>query len=144
MIREMTAKDINGVVELGQVIHVESEYKDIPASVIKSRSTALRFYGNPGSHIVMVGEEDGKIKGFLAGYLDTFFFGDDAVAIEMCTVVSPHYRGGTVAARLVAEFEKWAINRGAKRILMTTPERGEAFFERKGYTKVKSVMEKKL
>lgn len=82
---------------------------------------------------------DGEIVGFMCGYIGETFLNNQTNAYEQGLFVAPEHRGGTVAVRLVKNFEAWAKSRGAANIwLGQSVGQNMAstlkFFERLGYS----------
>lgn len=81
--------------------------------------------------------EDGLIA-FMAGQLSETYLNDEINAYEKGLFVVPEHRGGTIAVRLVRNFEAWARKSGAKNIWMgqsvgQNQQSTLHFFERLGY-----------
>ena len=82
--------------------------------------------------LVLVAEVDARVVGYLVAHVHATLFANAPVAwIEELMVDEPSRRTG-VGARLVAEAEAWARNRGAAYSALAT-RRAAPFYERLGY-----------
>jgi GNAT superfamily N-acetyltransferase len=71
------------------------------------------------------------------GHVAVRQLGDDLEIKRM--YVRPEHRGGDVADHLLAGVERWALERGAPRLVLHTGDRQEAairFYTRHGYTPI--------
>ena len=95
-----------------------------------------------------VAEEDGKLAGFI--HVDAGFgIEHDAFARIRALVVDERQRNRKLGEQLVARGEQWARERGLKIVVVISNvvrERARKFYERNGYTVVKTsnVFEKRL
>lgn len=88
--------------------------------------------------VVLVEETGGKIEGAVMGAVVPIWYAEEAIAMEMALWVQPDSRGGRVARGLVAAFEAWAQEAGARFVSMSDLKVGGEFsagriFERQGY-----------
>ena len=81
---------------------------------------------------------DGRIVGFIFGYVSETFLSNQFNAYDQGLFVDPEHRGGTIAIRLIRGFEAWAKERGAQNIWLSQSVNNKKdstlkFFERLGY-----------
>lgn len=84
-----------------------------------------------------VWSDDGLIA-FMVGAVSETFLNEERNAYEKALFVLPEHRGGSVAFRLVRNFEAWAIECGAVKIWLgqsvgQNQDSTLRFFERLGY-----------
>jgi GNAT superfamily N-acetyltransferase len=90
-----------------------------------------------GYHTECVFDGD-KLARFMASQLSETFLNDEVNAYEKGLYVAPEYRGGTIAVRLIRNFEAWASKNGAANIWLgqsvgQNQEQTLHFFQRLGY-----------
>ena len=90
-----------------------------------------------GLSAMWVTKREGKIVGAICGMLYPDVFTGDLIAVENFWFVTKDCRG-TDGLRLLGEFEAWAKENGAKRIVVAHmanihPESMSAFYERRGF-----------
>lgn len=78
------------------------------------------------------------LAGFIGGHLSETFLNNQKNAYDNGLFVAPEYRGGTIAVRLIKNFETWAKSNGAEYIWLSqsvghNTEKTLHFFERLGY-----------
>lgn len=87
--------------------------------------------------IFIIAEKDHKVAGGVGGVITTFQTSSVPSLVEMFWWVKPEYRG-KLGLRLLSEFEREGIKRGAKRCLMalmegSEPEKVDKIYRAKGY-----------
>jgi hypothetical protein len=117
MIRPATEADIPRIVELGRMLHQESdEYRDISYDGEKVAETMRGLID--GSGVIFLYEQDGQIRGGLAGTLGEFWFSREKVSGDFSLFVEPEARNGMIAVKLVLAFRVWSKLCGARRLNM--------------------------
>lgn len=91
----------------------------------------------------------GKIVGALGAMLVPDINDGELVATETFWYVLPQYRNSLWSVRLLTNFEHWAVEIGAKRIVMVhllshMPEKLKRFYEKRGYQSVEITYAKTL
>lgn len=102
-----------------------------------------------GMGAMWVSKRGGRPVGALGGLIYPDINDNELVVMEAFWYVLPEFRGHWDSIRLYQHFEKWAIERQAKRILMvryeaTSGTQLEAFYERNGYRPIEKVFVKDL
>ncbi len=97
--------------------------------------------------VVYAAEENGKIVGGFAGSIMTDFLSGDVVASEIFWYIEEGHRGAGL--QMWAEFEKEAVKRGAKRLLMlhlmsVNSDILPRLYERRGYRLLEQTFVKEL
>jgi GNAT superfamily N-acetyltransferase len=91
--------------------------------------------------IIFALQKDEKVVGMLGGILSPDINSGELTATEAFWYVMPENRKTPESLKLLLVFEKWAIEIGAKKIIMahllsSMPERLGTFYERRGYKPV--------
>lgn len=117
MIRVATEEDICRIVELGEILHQESdEYRDIQYDRGKVTETMLGLINSGG--VVFLYESGGVILGGIAGGMSEFWFSRERIAGDFSLFVHPDHRNGMIAVKLSLAFHNWARLMGARRVQM--------------------------
>jgi GNAT superfamily N-acetyltransferase len=95
-----------------------------------------RFIGGNSYHESVW--NDGRMVAFMCGYASETFLNDEFNAYERALFVLPEHRGGSIAVRLVRNFELWARTMGCKNVWLGQSvgqniDSTRRFFERLGY-----------
>jgi GNAT superfamily N-acetyltransferase len=118
-----------------------------PMSEEEAGARLSRIAGHP-DHALLVAEQDGRVAGWLQVSRVRVFESEDGVEIGGL-VVDEALRGRGIGARLLAEAERWARERGCVRMRVRSNvvrERAHAFYRSAGFSEVKTqrVFEKAL
>lgn len=109
-----------------------------PATEAQLQARLQRLLADERVHVIIAVDRAGRnVVGLCTVHLLSTIHGDADVAQLTALVVSERVRGRGGGRLLVAEAERWARERGAGRIVVTTAlHRGgaHAFYERLGYT----------
>lgn len=111
-----TAADLDGVVELGRVIHAASSDSALTYSGPKVRALLEHLIASPTAGVLFVTRSEGRVVGGFAGGISPHLFSEDLVAFDYAFFVKPGARHGMRSAALVQAFVIWAKRRGAKRV----------------------------
>jgi GNAT superfamily N-acetyltransferase len=149
MIRPARQDDLPQLLELGRRMHQESVYRDFEFCERRLTSYLAMVLDTPGRYCLHVAEREGRIVGFLAGYLEPFLFGRETVAHDTAFFVDRSQRGTTTAKRLIDAFRGWARERGARELCLGVssgiePERVGAFYERLGLSRAGAIYKQRL
>lgn len=135
------AERIRDIVTLGQKMHEESAYSDMPFDIeMAAQSIYTNIIQSDGGFGVIAYKDD-KPVGMMAGALATQFFGPAIFAYDFVWYVTPEVRGSRAAIKMLKMFESWARSKGAKEIHLgvTTgvdPDKTHGIYERMGYKHV--------
>jgi GNAT superfamily N-acetyltransferase len=118
-----------------------------PMSEEEAGERLSRIADHP-DHALLVAEQDGRVAGWLQVSRVRVFESEDGVEIGGL-VVDEALRGRGIGARLLAEAERWARERGCVRMRVRSNvvrERAHAFYRSAGFSEVKTqrVFEKAL
>lgn len=117
MIRVATESDIHRIVELGEMLHQESdEYRDIEYDRLKVAETMLALIRAEG--VIFLYESGGEVLGGIAGGMSEFWFSRERIAGDFSLFVHPDHRHGMIAVKLSLAFHNWARLMGARRVQM--------------------------
>lgn len=127
--RKATAEDIPEIASV--VARMVEGTKFLPPTHNKLRRVVANWY----TECVWI---DGRLAAFMAGTACETFLNDEFNAYEKGLFVVPEHRGGTLAVRLVKNFEAWARAQGAKKVWLgqsvgQNQKKTLRFFERLGY-----------
>lgn len=112
MIRPATFEDIPRLVELGEVMHLESRYRVLPYAPNKVFGLLARMI-EQDTGLLLVAEKGGQIVGGFAGLIAEHWFSNSRIATDFALFIHPDHRGGMTAARLLKAFVAWARKEGA-------------------------------
>lgn len=115
MIRPATHDDIDRLTELGEQMHVESRFADLPIDRSKVRALFAHLIESPDG-LLIVSEKDGEVIGGFAGYVCEHYFARTTVAQDFGLFIAPEFRGGLSAPRLLKAYIDWAKEKGAAMI----------------------------
>lgn len=116
-IRNMELNDFDQVICLAAEAHKESSYAHLDFDIHVVYEMARVWVINPEIYFCKLAEsENNKIFAMYVGYISSYYFGKDLVALDCLLYVDQSKRGGLAAVRLIKEFEKWAFANGAKEI----------------------------
>lgn len=111
LLRTATADDVAGLVALSEIWHrdcdIYGEFDPVRVTQSLNRLLALE------ERIVVVAEDRGALVGMLIGLAVERWFSAERAAQILTFVVRPEHRGGTVADRILTEFQAQAVERGA-------------------------------
>jgi len=130
--RPATISDANQLLALATEMTQDTAFA--PPTVEKVCRLISRPFGYVECAIV-----DGVIVGFMCGYIGETFLNTQVNAYEQGVFVASKHRGGTIAVRLIKNFESWAKAQGAQNVWLgqSVGQKQEStlkFFERLGYT----------
>jgi len=118
MLEAATLLDIPEVVELGRVMHAESDYRGEHYSPEKVGRLMASLAAGGG--LLLVERSGGRIVGAVAGCVQPQWFGDDLIGLEYGVFVLPEVRaslsGGKVFLRLLRGLQHWCRAQGARRL----------------------------
>jgi len=114
--RPMVADDVDYVIDLGIEMHEESRYSRFKLDIYKCKILFYEIVDNPELYFGWVAEHDGKIQGFMAGYISEFYFGNEKIAQDLSLFVRKDRRGCMAAVNLIKKYEDWARKNGADEI----------------------------
>ena len=117
-VRLATADDLDVIAAMGQRFFAGTRYA---AALSPSHEDMRAAIGAVFEHgRVWVAEVDGVPRGFLAAILQPVWFRPGArVALETSWWMDEDVRGRVEGVRMLAEFERWAKEEGAKAICMS-------------------------
>ena len=148
-LREVVSHDSSAIVELLRMLRCESpeyEYVDDDPVFVDANLYHMLL------HKMMVGvvaETENGIVGFMIGFVAAPWYSRRKEAMEQLLYVDPAYRGGSVAMRLIREFEDVCRDYGAKVLSVgastgMNEDRTVRLYERMGYTKGSPTLKKVL
>ncbi len=142
IIRAITYDDAQQCIDLGQIIHDISSYKDREYHHEKVRKLinicSAHMVGDTDEFCGFVAEDKGKIVGIMLGYSDEYYFGTDKLCYENAFMVHPDYWGSTAAMRLVKALDRWAEEHNMRECLIgvtsgINSERISKFYTKMGF-----------
>ena len=112
-IKEATVEDMDKVYELSCEMVAGSSLDMATPSLNKIRGLLANVNTS-----FFIGYYDAIPAGFIGINIGTFYFSDVRRASDLGLYVSPKYRGGSMAKRLLQRAENWAREKGVKAIFM--------------------------
>lgn len=143
LIRPIERDDLPRLIELAH--EMKSEIKGYGNHEIDEKKLVElgeSIIASPDEYCGFAAFYDDKLVGFFAGAITEVFFGRSLTAYDITFYVAKPYRksinGSFVASMLLAQFEAWAMRKGAKDMLLgiTTEvdtEHTERFYNRRGF-----------
>ena len=117
-VRLATADDLDVIAAMGQRFFAGTRYAAALSPSHEDMRAAIGAIFEHGR--VWVAEVDGVPRGFLAAVLQPVWFSPGArVALETSWWMDEDVRGRVEGVRMLAEFERWAKEEGAKAICMS-------------------------
>ena len=104
MIRQATAKDLRGLIELGEAFRRESRIYYPPIE----EQEVLSWLSQTGNIVTFLKESDGLPVGFLSGMLTSYPFTSREMASVVLLYVAPEFRGKMIGPALLRAFSEWA------------------------------------
>jgi len=131
-------ENIRDVIALGQKMHQESAYADMPFDIEMAAQNIFDRIIKSDYGFGLIAYKDTNPVGLFAGALATHYFGPAFFAHDFAWYVTPKQRGSSIAIRMLKKFEKWAKDKGALEIHLgvttgVSPDKTAKMFERMGY-----------
>ena len=143
-IREAELKDCGRMDELlTEQIHYEAQYEHNLNPAFQVKENYSRQLGLEG-HKAFVAEEDGRIVGFVYGFvyhIPGLFL--QPVAIMDALYVEEKYRGLSIAGKLIAEFIRFAKEQKVETVelkVLSENSRALGLYEQLGFQETKKYM----
>lgn len=142
MLRLATTEDTDLVYSMAEKFIETTRYKNIYTKQ-KLYDTVDQFIDAQGEGKVLLLYGD---KGFIAGFVYPFYFGDILQATEVAWWVEPEHRKDKVGDQLLTAFEYWAKEKmGCKLMSMAAlDDKLEKFYVSKGYLLSEHIYSKEL
>lgn len=107
MIRDLTVGDVPRLLEIAELMHVESLYSEYILNLDRTRFILEDLI--PKEEVYTVGVDvDGELVGVFLGEVTTDLWAEVQVARDIILYLVPEYRGGGHGVRLLKGFRKWA------------------------------------
>jgi GNAT superfamily N-acetyltransferase len=140
--------DASAIFKMCRDFHQETQLKNIVFDDVVFAGHLSWLYDD-GACFLAVAEHDGKIVGFMSGWVYQLYFSKTLSAQNNLWYVLPEYRGGMIGVRLLKMFESWAFDKGAKILVGGTSSgismpRSNKLIEKFGYEPVGSEYRKVL
>lgn len=110
-VRPATADDIPALLALGEAMHAESRYADLPWHTPKVCGLMDWMIANDDG-CLLVAEQGGEIVGGFMGMAAEHFFSTSKMATDLALFVPTTRRGGLAAVQLMRAYVTWAQERG--------------------------------
>ena len=140
--RRAARDDVLCIFEMARDFHSESELNDIPFDDgVFARYLEEQIEDDMSC--IFVAEVSGENVGFIFGSIYQLYFSQTFAANSDIWYVRPEYRGGLIGVLLLRNFERWAIEKGARFLVNGSSsgislERTHKLIERLGYESVGS------
>tara|TARA_A100001391_G_C5018026_1_gene265062 strand:+ start:383 stop:853 length:471 start_codon:yes stop_codon:yes gene_type:complete len=141
--RRAVRDDVLCIFEMARDFHSESELSDIPFDDGVFARYLQEQIEDDMSSCIFVAEVNGENVGFIFGSIYQLYFSETFAANSDIWYVRPEYRGGLIGVLLLRNFEKWAIQKGARFLVNGSSsgislERTHKLIEKLGYESVGS------
>lgn len=140
MIRLATPEDIPRILQMAYGFHEDAIRPLGLGYTPASFGAYLVFLIQSPIASVFVLEEDGRIRGTIAGLISPWFMcGSDVILTEQWVWVEPEARGGGAFSALLKALTRWGIGLGATKLCMVaigsgTEKQVREFYSRRGFT----------
>ena len=130
---------LEGTLHVAREIHAHSIYANMPLDESKLiRQLAAAGWGMLPDRYFRLAVRNGEVLGGFYGCTLKVFFCDELTAKDMGWWVKETARGGAAAVLLLADFERWAREHGARKCMVGQSgveniERTRKLFEHCGY-----------
>lgn len=146
--RLTTGTHIDNMVNLGGIMHRESDYRDLDFSRDKLVALGQRIMASENMFAEGVYRND-VFVGMMIGQISEYWFGRDLIAKDTVWYVHPDHRGSPAGLRLLQHFSEWAIEKGAREICIglssgINPERVGKFLERLKFESVGGLYKRRI
>lgn len=146
-IRTATPDDLYSLIVLSQQFCKEQGYHKYLNVDVEHIKKQIEFHLNSPTSFFKVVESEDTIVGFFTGTTGNTFVSTDIVATELVIYLTPNYRGGSCAIKLLKQFESWSKEKQAKFISLTHPEifpKVGKLYSRLGYKPLEHVYIKEM
>lgn len=106
------------VVEIAKEMHETSMFRDYSLDADKLISQLELADKHPDTAYFRIAVRDGEVFGGFYGTISRMFFCDELMARDVGWWVKKNRRGSWAAVRLLAGFEVWAKEKGAKKVMI--------------------------
>lgn len=113
MIRNATLEDIPRIVEMGERLFSDSNYKHMVYSQERVASTCHLLIN---SGFIVVAEKNAVVIGAMLGDVYTPWYTNDRMGTDYVLYIEPEHRNGLIALKMIKKFEQWCIGMNAKQI----------------------------
>jgi GNAT superfamily N-acetyltransferase len=116
-----------------------SPYSEMYGDLDKIETVISTILNEPKEKsIIILGVDNDKVVGMLAGQKTQMIFNHDEVAYELIFWIDPDKRGGRLAFQFMEAFEFWAKKVGCSLVQMAlletdTADKVSKLYQRKGY-----------
>ena len=104
--------NVHAMVKFCQLQHDKSSWKALPFNPVHVKKNLMKMVREPGLDALISVDDDGQIKGVLLASIDQFFMN------KMYYATDVHFMCEAGGIQLFAEFKRWAVRNGAKKIIM--------------------------
>lgn len=119
MIRPVMPSDINKLLDLAEIMHSESKYKDLN---FDRKKLGRLLIGLMKNHCLVgfVDSRDEKIVGAILSHITDYFFGNDFLLQDIGFYVLPSYRKSKSGSKLLKEWIAVAKKLNVKEVCIST------------------------
>jgi GNAT superfamily N-acetyltransferase len=111
-------RHLTQVIDIAREIHEHSVYADIPMDEPKLIQQLKAFNFDAPNGYFRLAVMDGIVYGGFLGVVSPTFFCPEKIAKDQGWWVKPRYRGSSAAIRLLRDFERWAREKGARKVMI--------------------------
>ena len=139
VVRSAEAADAKPISELVAQLGYPANSEEIPP-----RLTAIAEFQDA---LALVAVDGGVVVGFISGQMIPMIHQSDPFAMLTALVTAETHRGSGIGSLLVSHVERWAVDKGAVRLSLTSGihrKEAHAFYERRAYARTGFRFMKKL
>ena len=102
--RDAGPKDIDDILQLAREMHAETSFKTLTSPY----------------YFFCLAEQEGKVVGFIVGYLSQPLFSEDLVVYDHAWYVGKSVRNTFIGVRLLKNLVRWSKIQNARALFVTT------------------------
>lgn len=115
MIREATLLDLPKIFDISQEAYeLAINHHRLYTWDAETAMTSMKLFILNNESSILIDEENGVVKGFMAVRISTPIAGVDVIASDVALFVKPEFQGGLTVVKLIKRYESWAKEKGAK------------------------------
>ena len=117
--RDAGPKDVDDILQLAREMHAETSFKTLTFNDGKAALEIMECILSP-YYFFCLAEQEGKVVGFIVGYLSQPLFSEDLVVYDHAWYVGKSVRNTFIGVRLLKNLVRWSKIQNARALFVTT------------------------